>query len=569
MNNAQRAQDQQRVEELCAASVRALTGISDLHFRARSLYQGERRVPVHAVHLQVENYRDFPSHRGVIDSTAMRLRYSDKVIHKQFVPDDPIEKMMFEMLEQFRVESLAAESLPGVRYNLRRRFEVWANEFLGSGLTETDLGIILFSIALISWSRINRVGVPEEFEDLLEPSRMAFKDILGEHFRGLSSTQDDQAIFAQHALEIARVIASSVRHSQENNPVRKVRNEEQRAIFSIILEFDESDGEGFAQADSGVSKTLEELNQKYHVFTKKYDRVVSSVKLVRSVLLDEYRQRLDTLVREQNINIPRLSRLFKAMLSKPRVDGVNFGEESGRIDGSRLSQLITSPAERRLFQQTRYELHAKCVFTILVDCSGSMKQYVDQISVLIDVMTRALEQAEVEVEVLGFSTNTWSGGRAQKDWMIEGQPMNPGRLNEACNIVFKNADSTWRKSRRGLAAFFKQDLFREGIDGEAVEWACERALKRGKERNILMVISDGSPMDTATALANDAFYLDNHLQKVVYKLSQNPKLEIMGLGVGLDLSPYYPQSLAVDLSEGLSNQLFFDILEVLRGHHRR
>ena len=234
-----------------------------------------------------------------------------------------------------------------------------------------------------------------------------------------------------------------------------------------------------------------------------------------------------------------------------------------------MSQLVASPAERRLFSLPRYQPHARSRFTILVDCSGSMKQYIEPLSCLVDIMIRALEQAEVRCELLGFTTNSWSGGRAQRDWVRRGRPAHPGRLNETCHLVFKDAEQTWRRERRSIAALLRQDLYREGVDGEAVDWACRRLVQGGAERRILLVISDGSPMDTATALANDAFYLDNHLQRVISAWTASRRVEIFGLGVGLDLSPYYDRCLAVDLGEGLSNRLFFEMLEMIRGHHRR
>src|SRR5690606_18494340 len=199
----------------------------------------------------------------------------------------------------------------------------------------------------------------------------------------------------------------------------------------------------------------------------------------------------------------------------------------------------------------------------------SMKQYMDSLSCLVDIMVRAMERAEIVTEVLGFSTGAWNGGRARRDWLRQGRPRHPGRLAETCHVVFKDADTSWRRARASIAALDHAEMFREGVDGEAVAWACRRLAAADAERRILMVVSDGSPMETSTALANDAFYLDNHLRQVVERIGASRQVEVMGLGVGLDLSPYYDMSLAVDLSEGLSSRLFFDILYVLRGHHRR
>jgi cobaltochelatase CobT len=191
------------------------------------------------------------------------------------------------------------------------------------------------------------------------------------------------------------------------------------------------------------------------------------------------------------------------------------------------------------------------------------------VAVLLDVFARALEQAGAASEILGFTTEAWNGGRAQRDWVRAGRPAAPGRLNERSHIVFKPFDCGWRRARPGIAALLKADLFREGIDGEAVDWACARLLARPEPRRILLVVSDGSPMDSATALANDAHYLDQHLGEVVRRHEQQRRIEICAIGVGLDLSPWYSRSLVLDLAGGVGNAACRDVLDMLAGRHRR
>ncbi len=570
MSGIETALQQQRVEELCAGSIRALTGLADLHYRGRRLYQGEHRIPVHAPHLQIDDaYEDIISYRGIGDSIALRIEYSNPDLHTKLCPDAPVERMLFELLEQLRVESLVPETLPGVGHNLFHRFERWSMAFYHSGLTETESGILLYTVAQMAWARINAVAVLEQTEDLLESTRASLAPLLGKHFEAIRRERKNQAAFASHALAIARIVAEGVCETLVRTDDSKSGNRERHAIFSLLVDFDEQSGEGFGIAGCGHSKTLDESPDGYRVFTRRYDRETTAGRLVRTGLLEEMRRQLDLRVRQQAINIPGLARLFRAMLSRPQQDGWSFGEEEGYVDGGRLSQLVCSPTERRLFRRDRLQPRANSVFSILIDCSGSMKQHIDGLSVLVDVMARALELAEVKTEILGFTTNAWSGGRAQRDWLRSGRPQIPGRLNESCHLIFKSADTPWRRARRDIASLMKKDLFREGIDGEAVDWACGRLALRNEPRRILMVISDGSPMDTATALANDPYYLDNHLQRVVQSWSASGMVEIIGLGVGLDLSPYYDRCVAADLSSGLSNSLFFDMMELLRGHHRR
>jgi cobaltochelatase CobT len=294
---------------------------------------------------------------------------------------------------------------------------------------------------------------------------------------------------------------------------------------------------------------------------------------VRPDELRSLREQLDQRIAHSGLNIGRLARDFKALLAQPAHDDWDSGQEEGRIDGRRLSQLIASPSERRLFRTEHLAPQARCQITLLIDCSGSMKRHNEPVALLADVLARALEQAGVIVEVLGFTTAAWNGGRAAKEWQRAGKPPHPGRLNEVRHLVFKDAGTSWRRARPGLAALQKNELFREGIDGEAVEWACARLRTTNGdeaiERRILIVVSDGSPMDTATNLANDAHYLDHHLRQVVERQEASGGVEILGLGVGLDLSPYYSRCQALDLSTAPTHAAFGEVIDLIAGRHHR
>ena len=572
MDNAHRiVLRQQKIEELCATSIRALTGIPDLHFRGRRLYMRATRVPVRAPHLQVDLEKDdFGSFRGATDSIALRLQHSNAKLHAELCPPEPIERMLFELFEQLRVETLVPDSMPGMGQNLRHRFEQWCNDFHHSGITDSDIGILVYAIAQICWARLHGLPVPEQTEHLIEPTRGAIGSLLGNDLVGIRRHRHNQAVYARHALSIASIIAKSINATlsdQEDDD--DIENDQRRAIFSLLLDFDDTDTNPVTTAESGESKVLSESAVGYRIYTRQYDLVVGAKSLVRVPLLRELRQNLDKRISAQGINIARLARLFALLLAAPQIDGWSFAQEEGYIDGRRLAQLVSSPTERRLFHREQTKPHAECLLSFLIDCSGSMKQHMESIAMLVDILTRALQHAEVTTEILGFTTRAWNGGRPHRDWIRNRQPRHPGRLNELCHIVFKDANTSWRRARPALAALLKPDLFREGVDGEAVEWACTRMLERPEVRKILIVVSDGSPMDTATMLANDKFYLDNHLKQVVERMEKWNRIEVYGLGVGLDLSPYYDHSLSIDISTAPTNQVFFEIIQMLRGRHRR
>lgn len=561
---------QQRIDDLCAASIRALIDDDALHFRGRRLYRGAQAVPPFAPHLSpMPEVDDFGSFRGSADAMALRLRFSDAPLHRSLRPAEPLPRMLFEMLEQFRVEALAPRDMPGMMHNLRHRFEAWSMAFHHSGLTETTKGILLYTVAQICRSRVTAQPVVEATEDYIEATRMAIAPSLGAGLAGLRRTRGDQVAYARHALDIAQTVAAMLSVHDEDDAAADTDTDGKPNQFNLWMGFDGDLDEGFSTPSAGSSRLLEGPGNSYRVFTRAYDTEVQAASLVRAALLQEYRKRLDQRIEKQGIQVARLARDLLAVLATPRRDGWQGGQEEGYIDGRQLSQLIASPSERRLFRVEQHAPVPDCEVSFLIDCSGSMREHIEAVAVLVDVMVRALDQIGVATEVLGFTTNAWNGGRARRDWLRAGCPAHPGRLNEACHMVFKDGDTSWRRARPSMAALLKADLFREGVDGEAVEWAAQRLLERSDGRRLLLVISDGSPTDGATALANDAHYLDHHLCEVVARLQAQGEVEVYGVGVGLDLSPYYSRSQVLDLSRSVTNEVFRDIVAMLAGRGRR
>jgi cobaltochelatase CobT len=574
MSEAQQlARRQQRVEELCAGAIRALSGETDLHFRGRRLHRGRQRLPLFAPHLHpaIES-DDFGSFRGAADGLALRLTLSDVTLHARLCPQDPVQRLVFELLEQMRVESLVPEGLHGVVHNLRHRFRQWSLAFHRSRLTDSARGILLYTVAQVCRARVTGEPVLDETEDLMEATRAALAPVLGSDLAGLRRQRHDQATYAPHALAIARLVGEMLRSADAEEGACGEATDAQdseRAAFSLVMELDARVEEGIAAAVSGHSRVFAAAQEQYRVYTRAYDREVAATALARLEVLHEHRLQLDRLVAAAGLNGVRLARELKAILARPVHDGWDGAMEEGRIDGRRLAQLIASPTERRLFRSEHVAAQADCVLAFLIDCSGSMKQHIEAVAVLVDLFARALEQAGVASEVLGFSTGAWNGGRARRDWQRAGQPPLPGRLNEVCHMVFKDADTRWRRARLGMAALLKADLFREGIDGEAVDWAVARLQARPEARKLLVVVSDGCPMDGATNLANDAYYLDNHLKQVLQRHERLAQVEICALGVGLDLSPFYSHCQALDLGTAPGPAVLRDILQLLTRPARR
>ena len=568
MSEAQlRARHRQRIEELCAASIRALSGERDLHFRGGRLHRGRRALPLYAPHLHPSlDADDFAAFRGAADGLALRLAHSDAALHQRLAPNAAVERVVFELLEQIRCEALAPAAMPGVRHNLRHAFEACSLAFHHAGLTDSARGILLYTVAQMSRARVTGEPVVEATEDFIESTRFALGPTLGTALAGLRRERGDQAAYALHAQVIAQRVAALL-HSADEDATEDANDTDAQAwaAFSLLVDHGDEIDDSVATAVSGRSLVLEASEAGYRAFTTAYDREVSAATLVRKEVLAEYREQLDRRIAAAGINLAHLARDLKALLAVPVRDGWDGGHEEGHIDGRRLAQLIASPTERRLFRIERREPVADCLVSVLIDCSGSMKEHIESVAMLADVLVRALEQAGVASELLGYTTNTWNGGHAQRDWVRVGRPAHPGRLNEACHLVFKDADTPWRRARPAIAALLKPDLFREGIDGEAVDWAMRRLQARSEERRLLIVISDGSPMDSATNLANDAHYLDHHLKDVVARF-EAAGAAVFGLGVGLDLSPYYRRSQMLDLSKAVTMAVLREVIGMIGKH---
>ena len=563
---------QQQVAELCGASIRALTGLRELRHRGRSLFLSGQRVHSGAPHSTPDPLRDgFAAHRGAADGIAMRLLHSDAKLHQQLAPEAPLQRLIFDLLEQLRVETLVEATHPGIRSNLYRRFRDWSLRFYQDGHADSDLGLLIYTIAQITWSRLSGYPTLEQTDDLIEITRGRITTVIGAELASLRRDRKNQASYAEHALSIAKIIDESlIEQQQSGKETTPADNEKALSRITLALDFsDDAEDSNIATIVTGSSKVLAEQNQVYQVYNRDFDREIKAASRIRDLELRQFREQLDAQIFHQGINVPRLARQISHLLATPRRDGWLFGEEEGLIDGRRLTQVIAAPRERRLFRKDQYHFKNDCMVSFLLDCSGSMKHCIETIAMLVDIFARALDQAEIASEILGFTTGDWNGGKVYQQWLAQGRPANPGRLNERNHLVFKTAADSWRKSPRSIAALLKTDYFREGFDGEAVEWACSRMLQHEAAQRILFVISDGSPMDSATSLANDEFYLDNHLKNTVEKFDRRNSIEIYGIGVGLSLTPYYRHCLAIDLSESLSNTVFTQILQMVSHAQRR
>lgn len=561
-NDTDVLRQQRQLRELSASVTRALADDPAVYIRQHHFFKAHRALNQYAPHLRLQDDEKLEFIRGVADSLALRLQYSDAALHQQGMPQQPVARLIFDWLESLRVESLAPEHLPGVRRNLQHRFYYWSAGFHHAGYTDTALGLLLYTVAQMCWSRLTGLPVYPETEDFIESTRHALSAQLGHNLAALRRHRLDQHAYAPYALAIAEQLDQSVEHALANQKSDKEEDEQSLTAFSLLLDIDGGLEGDIHVAHPDTSPTLEALNNEYLVFDRQYDTQRYVADQVRPELLHQYRERINKRIAAQNLSFNLLVHRIRRALTTATTQRWVADEEEGLIDGRRLSQLISSPLERRLFKQPQQQLMNHSSVSFLIDCSGSMKDNAETVCLIVDMLSRALERSGAATEVLGYSTNAWNGGRPYRRWQAGGRKPHPGRLNEVDHRVFKEASTPWKRANLAIMALLKLDLYREGIDGEAVQWACERLLRQSSQRKLLYVISDGSPMDSATNLANDEHYLSSHLRQMLLQYQQQG-VEICGIGVNLDLSLLYQRSIIADLHKGLDNYFIDEFIRSL------
>lgn len=555
------AQRQQRLEGLTAAVLRALAHQPRWSFALRHarLPDGSP-LPWTPPHLRTETADGLPTYRAVADGLGWRQRITQPDIHRQHAPTEPIARMLYEWFEQMRIESLVPDHLPGVRANLQRHFKRWSLAWHESALIETHLGLLLFSISQMVWARLHRTQAPEEVLDTMEATRAGLAPLLGDDLRLMSRHRRVPERFSPASARMASVLAKLVAQAQAAASTHPPDRRHEGRDFFLWLDDDPAGEERLPMAATGESRSWEAQQQRYRIFTRQFDREVVAASLVRTALLQEHRQQLDRRLHELSPPIARLSRQLVALLARPQQADWRFQQEEGRIDARQLARLVASPMNRDVFRQETRQPLCDCAITLLIDCSGSMKTHATELALFADIWSRITGMAQIPFEILGFSTASWHGGKALREWRRQGRPAQPGRLAERQHLVFKTFDQYWQRTRLAIGSLLKQDLYREGLDGEAVHWASQRLLARPEKHRLLWVISDGCPMESATREANDDGYLDHHLKAMV-TAAQAQGIQVTGIGLGLDLSPFYPRNLAVEPDKLLHTQSLLALMK--------
>jgi cobaltochelatase CobT len=543
------------LQDRYSALVRSISGDEHLQIRDWHLFRKGLAINTLAPHLNLKHlYTSWANPRGILDGIALRLRYSDQDLHSSLSPNGLVESLVFEVLEQIRVESICPMELKGSKQNIESQFIAWMQEFMANGGVEGSIGLLLLSIFSTAWVKLNHRPLPQLMQDIVETTRAGLAETVGHHLVQLKMDQFDQASYAKTALEIAKLVSHLI--EDEYQKITSISTK-QKNISNSFLKIEwaqppiQNANLKYSQHPTAQTskQSLVHALERYTVFNTSYDIETEAKKKIRPAQLAIYQHQLNEAI--SNLNIPwgKLTKYYQSIFLSKTLKKWENSESEGLIDRRFFTRIATAPLDPVIYKHPSQKIESLGRVSLLIDCSGSMKEQREKIASCVDALVRILEQAHIQTEVLGYSTSTWQGGRPFKEWRRSGQPPNPGRLNERAHWIFKDFHTNWRRARPGIAALLRPEIYAESIDGEALLWAAERLLNNGGKNSInkkLILFSDGCPMDRATIEANGEYFLKNHLLQAIEWCNEQHYLELWGCGIGEELRSFFPNRLSWD-----------------------
>ena len=542
---------------------------------------------------KLESRSDFVKYRAEIDSGALKRKFSNTEIFRNNFPQNSSYKQLYELSEKIRCEILGSNILKGVGANLK---ENYTNEILTKKkdqlFSKEDVSVIE-AFELYMLKNFYKINLNSLNEKILSYWENDFDKSLKKHINFLLENLENQDIYNSKVSEILQNLdifddtnESKNQEDQQNdnneadtdqnntdtdsdNNEENKQREESEESFDSEYDFNEHKiDEQVVDTDSEkqssetiIQKNGGEFSDKdYKVFTKEFDEISKAENLESLEEITKLRKNLDQqLITFQDL-ITKLANKLQRQLLASQKRAWEFDLEEGLLDTSKLTRVIMDPYSSLSFKKEKDYEFKDTVVTLLIDNSGSMRgRPITIAAICADILSRTLERCAVKVEILGFTTKNWKGGQSREDWNKRNKPKNPGRLNDLRHIIYKSADTQWRISKNNLGLMLKEGLLKENIDGEAINWAFSRLQKRKEERKILMVISDGAPVDDSTLSVNFGDYLEKHLKKTVKFIENKSNVEILAIGIGHDVSRYYSKAIKItdvqELGDVMINQL--------------
>ncbi|MDA9158612.1 cobalamin biosynthesis protein CobT [Candidatus Pelagibacter ubique] len=527
----------------------------------------------------LSNKNDFVKLRAETDSGALKKKFSNKEIFNKNLPNNPSCKSLYNIAEKIRYELLGGKMLKGVGKNLSENYNQKILSNRKEQLKNKEDVPVNEAFELYMLNKFFKLELNDVSTKMLDFWKNEFDESIDKHFNFLSKNLEDQNNYSlkfSEILENMDVFASNNEENNEENDEQKneqdnksendndgqsddkeEENKQDDSQTSLDAGFDLSDQQMEEQledsdslkesAESVLQKTnIDNIDQDYKVFTTEFDEIAKAEILEDIKETQKLRKNLDQqLVGFQDLITKLANKLQRQLLAKQNR-AWEFDLEEGLLDSSKLTRIIMDPYNSLSFMKEKDLDFKDTIVTLLIDNSGSMRGRPITIAALCaDILSRTLERCSVKVEVLGFTTKNWKGGKSREAWTKNDKPKNPGRLNDLRHIIYKGADTQWRQAKNNIGLMLKEGLLKENIDGEAISWAYNRIKKRKEERKILMVISDGAPVDDSTLSVNSGDFLEKHLKKMVKFIETKSDVEILAIGIGHDVSRYYNKAIKI------------------------
>ena len=535
--------------------------------------------------------------RGTADSYAMRLRFHNETTGSKFRPSGEMARAIYDAMENARCDAMGARAMPGTAKNIDAKI---ADAALKAGYDKiTDSGSAPLAEAAGYFVRELATGrdLPKGADTVLNVWRGFLEGQAGESFGDINEVLADQEAFSRLTRKVIEDLgygdelgddpdsedpdedqdASEDEEEQDEEggdqeeqnadeedaqPEQQADDMEQQAQ-ATLEESEQSDledsnelNEGAPQEDPNEQPPVSEADPDYKVFTTEFDEEITAEELAEPVELERLRAYLDQQLEPLKGAVSRLANRLQRRLMAQQNRSWEFDLEEGILDAARLARIVANPTTPLSFKQEKDTEFRDTVVSLLIDNSGSMRgRPISIAAICADVLARTLERCQVKVEILGFTTRAWKGGRSREKWLEQGRPANPGRLNDLRHIIYKSADAPWRRARPNLGLMMKEGLLKENIDGEALEWAHRRLTGRPEARRILMVISDGAPVDDSTLSVNPASILEKHLRDVIAMIEKRKQVDLIAIGIGHDVTRYYQHAVTITDVEQLAGAM--------------
>ena len=522
--------------------------------------------------------------RGFADSFALRMRHHNEAVHRGAEPAEPEARACYEAIERVRYEAIGENNFSGMRHNLAAKTDLQVrSDPIVRAKSAQDVPLQT-ALSLMLREQLTGQPIPQAAREGVEMVREHIESRIGDDFEQLAEHVVDQQAFQKLSLDMLRHLDLVPAEEQEaaeddtgedlegedrNEDVEDQPSEEQRQE-----QVSGESGEGESESEEGEDVEQEQeigegepgedgeeavLPQRrnapwtdlpdtfdYRIFTREFDEIIEAQDLCDFEELDRLRAYLDSQLTGLAGVVTRLANRLQRRLMAQQNRSWDFDQEEGLLDAARLARVIISPGHSLSYKVEQEQEFKDTVVTLLIDNSGSMRgRPISIAAISADIMARTLERCGVKVEILGFTTRAWKGGQSREKWLADGKPPNPGRLNDLRHIIYKKADDPMRRARRNLGLMMREGLLKENIDGEALLWAHDRLLARPEDRRILMVISDGAPVDDSTLSVNNGGYLETHLRKVIDWIEKQSPVQLVAIGIGHDVTRYYRRAVTI------------------------